>query len=268
VADQAAAVFDRIDTWVQVAGISIYARLEDTTPQEWSRIIDVNLNGQAYAAMAALPYLRQQGGALICVSSVEARRALPFQAAYAASKHGIKAMCEALRQELQADGVPVSVTEILPATINTPLFDHARTKIGVKPMGVPPVYPPESVAKLILYAAQHPVRELVVGGAARVLIAGQKVSPSLMDSLLGRVTYEKQQTTHPKSAEDADNMFHPIDEDQSVQGSFTHMQRAGSMYSWVATHPWHVGALAMGVLGYAAVASRGEEKPRRRAGRR
>jgi hypothetical protein len=53
----------------------------------------------------------------------------------------------------------------------------------------------------------------VVGAAARALIAGQKVSPSLMDSLLGRVAYEKEKTTHPKSAEDADNMCHPIDED-------------------------------------------------------
>jgi short-subunit dehydrogenase len=57
----------------------------------------------------ALPYLRRTGrGALIHISSVEARRALPYQSAYAASKHGIVGMLDALRLELEHEGVPIS----------------------------------------------------------------------------------------------------------------------------------------------------------------
>ncbi len=46
VADHAAAIYGRLDTWVHVAAVVVYARFEDTTPTEWQRVIDVNLNGQ------------------------------------------------------------------------------------------------------------------------------------------------------------------------------------------------------------------------------
>ena len=52
-----------------------------------------------------------------------AKRAIPLQTAYCASKHGIDGFLEALRVELQRDGDPVSVTQIMPGTINTPRAD-------------------------------------------------------------------------------------------------------------------------------------------------
>jgi NAD(P)-dependent dehydrogenase (short-subunit alcohol dehydrogenase family) len=78
----------------------LYAELKQTTPEEWRRVINVNLNGQAFVAMAALTHLKRTGGgALIHVSSIEALRAMPYHSAYAASKHSVKAMTEALRVE-------------------------------------------------------------------------------------------------------------------------------------------------------------------------
>src|SRR4051812_63082 len=56
VADHAATTFGRIDTWVHPAGVGMWARIEETTPEEWRRVIDVNLNGPAYGAWAALPH--------------------------------------------------------------------------------------------------------------------------------------------------------------------------------------------------------------------
>lgn len=115
VADRAVSEFGRLDTWVHCAAVSLYARFEETEPEEFRRIIDVNLNGQAFGAMAALPHIRREGrGALIHISSVEARRALPFQAAYAASKHGVKAFLDALRMELREENLPISVTNVMP----------------------------------------------------------------------------------------------------------------------------------------------------------
>lgn len=247
--------FGRIDTWVQLAGVSLYARFEDTTIDEWRRVVDVNLNGQALGAMVALPHLKRQGGALICVSSVESRRALPYQAAYAASKHGVKAMCEALRMELEHEGVPVSVTEIIPASINTPLFEHARTKLGVQPQGAPPIYPPEAVSKAILYAAEHPVRELPVGAAASALIAGENLSPAMMDRLLETFAFEKQLTDRPKPAT-VDNLFAPMEGMDRVKGNLKE-SRPFSVYTWMITHPGFVGALAMAAAGTAAIMTRG-----------
>ena len=79
------------------------------------------------------------------------------QSAYAASKHGMKSFLEALHLELQHEDVPISVTEVMPSSINTPFFNKARTKLGVKPQGMPPIYQPSIVTDAILYAAEHPI---------------------------------------------------------------------------------------------------------------
>jgi len=145
IADKAVEVYGRLDTWVHNAAVELYAAFEVTTPEEFKRIVDVNLMGQVHGAMAALPYLKREGrGALIHVSSIEARRSLPLQSAYAAAKHGIDGFLEALRVELMHEKLSISVTNVMPASINTPLFNKARTKLGVKPMGVPPLYTVES----------------------------------------------------------------------------------------------------------------------------
>lgn len=222
VADRAVAAYGHLDTWVHLAAISLYATFEQTTPEEFKQVIDVNLTGQAYGAMAALPHLRQQGGALIHVSSVEAERALPLQSAYAASKHGVKGMVEAMRLEFAHDGVPVSVTNIMPASINTPFFEKARTKLGVEPKGIPPFYAPSLVARAILYAAEHPVRDIAVGEAARMMINGQRLSPRLMDLIFRRVGTRLQYTDQPKSVDAPDNMWQSTNGPNRVDGKYGH----------------------------------------------
>src|ERR687893_219414 len=180
VADRAVEEYGRLDTWVHLAAVGLFATFEQTTPEEFAQVIDVNLMGQVYGAMAALPHLKREGrGALIHVSSVEAKRALPLQRAYASSKHGIIGFLDALRLELQNDGVPISVTNSMPAGINTPFFNKARTKLGVKPMPMPPIYQPDVVADVILYAAEHPTRDIEAGGAAKMLILNQRLSPRM-----------------------------------------------------------------------------------------
>jgi NAD(P)-dependent dehydrogenase (short-subunit alcohol dehydrogenase family) len=255
-ADEAVHRFGRLDTWVHAAAASIYAKFEETTPEEFHRIIDVNLLGQAYGAMAALPHIRREGrGALIHITSVEASVAMPMQAAYAASKHGVKGMLDALRRELQAEGVPISVTNIMPAGINTPLFNKARTKMGVKPMPSPPIYEPSTVAQLILYAAEHPVAELYAGGAAKVFAAMQSMAPRLLDAIIARTGIKGQRSDETKSAEAPDNLFRPVEGHDRVSGDFGTRARSFSVYNWLEMHPTSSVALAgsaIGVLGWLA----------------
>jgi NAD(P)-dependent dehydrogenase (short-subunit alcohol dehydrogenase family) len=176
VADRAVDECGRLDTWVHLAAVGLYATFEQTTPEEFKRVVDINLNGQVYGAMAALPHIKREGrGALIHVSSLEAKRSFPFHSAYGAAKHGIDAFLEALRVELKHEGWPISVTQVLPGTINTPFFDKARTKLGVKPVGLPPIYEPGVVTDVILYTAEHPARDLVAGGAAQAMILNQRL---------------------------------------------------------------------------------------------
>jgi NAD(P)-dependent dehydrogenase (short-subunit alcohol dehydrogenase family) len=101
IADKTVQYYGRLDTWVHLAATSVFARFEQITPEEFKRVIEVNLMGQVYGAMAALPHLRREGsGALIHVTSVEARRSLPLQSAYASSKHGVEGFLDSLRVEL------------------------------------------------------------------------------------------------------------------------------------------------------------------------
>src|ERR671916_1055587 len=211
VAQSAVEEYGRLDTWVHLAAAGLFAPFDQTEPEEFKRVVDVNLMGQVYGAMAALPHIKREGGgALVHVSSMGAKRSIPLQSAYCASKHGIDGFLEALRAELRREGAPVSVTQVMPATINTPLFDKVRTKLGVRPVAPPPIYQPGGVADAIPYAAEHPARDLVVGGAARAVMTGQQISPRLLDALLERFGFEVHYTDEPKSEDDPDNLFEPV----------------------------------------------------------
>jgi short-subunit dehydrogenase len=197
--------------------------------------------GQVYGVMAALPHLKREGrGALIHISSVEAKRSFPFHSAYGASKQGIDGFLEALRVELRHEGWPISVTQVMPGTINTPFFDKGRTKLGVKPVGVPPVYEPETVANIILYAAEDPVRDLVSGGAAQALILNQRLSPRVLDAILvTRAGFSPQETEEPRSEDDVQPMCNvsgsermlltPWGVENRVSGTFLPLDRADAI---------------------------------------
>jgi NAD(P)-dependent dehydrogenase (short-subunit alcohol dehydrogenase family) len=238
VADRAVEEYGRLDTWVHLAAVGLFATFEQTTPEEFERVIDVNLMGQVYGAMAALPHIKREGrGTLIHISSMGAKRSIPLQSAYCASKHGIDGFLEALRVELKHEGWPISVTQVMPATINTPFFDKARTKLGVKPVAPPPIYGPNIVADAILHAAENSARDLVVGGAARAVISTQTVSPRLLDAVLKRVGFEVHYTDEPKPADAPDNLFGPIEGHNTSEGSFGDRAHPKSLYNWLEMHP-------------------------------
>ena len=139
--------------------------------------------------------------------------------------------------EFQHDKTPVSLTNVMPATINTPLFDNARTKLGVKPVAPPPVYPPNIVADAVLYAAEHPVRDLVVGGAAKAMILTQALAPRVLDVVLRKVGYRLHYTKDPKPENAPDNLFHPLPEHDTVEGTVGDHALRRSLYTWLELRP-------------------------------
>ena len=236
VANRAIEKWGRIDTWVHTAAAAIYARFEDTSPEEFKRVIEVTQVGAAWGAIVALPHLKSSHGALIQVSSVEALVGIPFQAAYGSAKHGMKAYLDVLRIELDHDEIPVSVTNIMPSGINTPFFTNARTKIGVKPVAVPPMYQPEIVANAILTAATQPIPEIIVGGGGVMLALMNRISPHLVDLALRKTSFSMQKTDEPKSAAAPDNLFESNTGDTRVQGDFEN-SRGSSLGTWLECHP-------------------------------
>ena len=238
VADAAVATYGRIDSWVNLAGVALFAPFEHTTAEEFKRVVEVNLLGQVHGAMAALPHLRRDGGSLICVSSMGAKRGIPLQTAYCASKHGIDGFVESLRTELQHDRTPVNLTQIMPATINTPLFDNARTKLGVKPTAPPPVYQPDLVVDAIVHAAEHPARDLIVGGAARALIFAESLAPRLLDNVLSTVGYRLHYTKEVKPEGAPDNLDEPLPGNNTVEGTIGDHALPQSLYTrWALATP-------------------------------
>jgi len=224
IADIAVEVYGRLDTWVHVAAVVIVAPFEKTSPEEFKQVIEVNLLGQVHGAMAALPHLKREGrGALIHISSAEGTRSLPLQSAYGASKHGIQGFLESLRVELMHAGHPISVTTIRPAVINTPLWDSALTRIGVRPAGIPPYYDPRLVADAILYAATHPIRDFQVGDAARVVDFLQRLSPALMDAILLQIGFLFQRSDVPKSEDDPNNLYESRPGEGQVDGPYDNL---------------------------------------------
>jgi NAD(P)-dependent dehydrogenase (short-subunit alcohol dehydrogenase family) len=255
VADAAVERYGRLDTWVHTAAVSLYASLDETTPEEYRQIIDTNLNGVAYAAMAALPYLKREGrGAFIAVSSVEGKQAFPLHAAYAASKHGVVGLMDSLRMDLRLAGSDVSVTTILPSSVDTPSYAQARTKLGVQPRAIPPVYHPASVARAILYAAEHPTREIVVGGAGKALLMARSIMPSLVDRGVTRLGASMLHGQEPKSAYAPDNLFEPHTGIAEESEKMRKKSARRSVYTWITTQSIAKIALAGIVLSGLGVA--------------
>ncbi len=250
VAEKCVERYGRIDTWIHSAAAFLFATVEKTEPEEYKRMIEVNLLGQIYGAKAALPHLKERGGALIHVSSVEARRTAPFQSAYGASKHGINGFLQVLRVELAHDEIPVSVTEILPAAINTPIYEKGRNKMPFKMRPVPPIYHPQIVADAILYAAENPIREIVAGGAGLGVVYAERLSPTVADFFSETVGFAGQDGGEKDSPEQfRDNLFEPISGVDTVEGNFSGEQFMHDPYTFIKTSPKVKNSLMLGAVG-------------------
>jgi NAD(P)-dependent dehydrogenase (short-subunit alcohol dehydrogenase family) len=139
--------FGRIDTWVNCAGVAIYATLIDTPPDEHDRLIRTNYFGVVNGALTAVHHLRDNGGALVTVGSIASDFPSPVMGAYSASKHAAKAYIESLRIELNADDAPISVTLIKPSGTDTPIAEHAANHVAGEARIPLPIYDPALVPR-------------------------------------------------------------------------------------------------------------------------
>lgn len=249
-ADEAAETFGRIDTWVNNAAVSLYGTVDELDVNEMRRVIDVILMGQIHGMKAALPHLEREGrGALINVASALSKRSVPLQAAYCAAKHGVKGFTESLRLELEHAGSGVSVTLILPASMNTPLFEHARSKLDRMPQPIPPIYEPRVTAEAILFAAEHRRREIVAGGAGKILTVLERISPELADRymLFQGQAFDQQKSDRPDL--ERDNLYRPIHGTGRSVGKFGGKSKSRSLYTTLLEqHPGRKRLLALGAL--------------------
>ena len=129
----AVAQFGRLDIVVANAGILSWGRIWELSEEAWDTVIDVNLNGTWRTIKAALPAMIEagNGGSIIIVSSSAGLKATPGNAHYAASKHGLVALTNALA--LEAGEFGIRVNSIHPYSIQTPMIEpEAMAEIFTK----------------------------------------------------------------------------------------------------------------------------------------
>lgn len=246
-ADKAIACFGRIDTWVNNAGVAIYAKLVDTPLDEHEQMMRTNYFGAVNGAQVAVEHLQERGGALITVASIVGDMPSAVMGAYAASKHALVAFIRALRIELQADGAPISVTLIKPSGMATPIAEHAANHRAGAPKIPPPVYDPALVAEAILAAAQKPTREVSVGGIGVLQVLFANHFPALFERIAPVIGPLVQDRDKPASA--SHNLFAPAAD--GMERSADQTGRSFSVYdTLVRSNPLSIGvALAAGVAG-------------------
>jgi short-subunit dehydrogenase len=180
VARAAIAHFGRIDTWINDAGVSIYARLDQTRDEDARRLFDTNFW------------------------------------MYSASKHAVKGYTDALRVEIEElDKAPVSITLIQPTAVDTPFPQHAKNDMPREPKLPTPQIEPAQVAEAILDAAIHPVRDKKVGAMSKVNTTVAKVAPGLGDKMAAKQAGRQQ---YDEPAEDPRGALHRPSEESRVVG--------------------------------------------------
>ena len=252
VAEAAVRRFGRIDTWVNIAGVSLYGRAVDVSLEDQRRVFETNFWGVVHGSRIAVEHMREHGGALINIGSTLSDVAVPLQAAYSASKHAVKAYTEALRLELEHDRLPIAVTLIKPYSIDTPYIRHAKNYLSHEPAYPPPVYAPEIVATTILHCAEHPVRDVFAGGSGKVMSAARYHAPRLMDKLMQATMFDLQQSGEPERDRSKNSLYGPTSELKERSGHLGHVAES-SLYTRASLHPVMTGTV-MAMVGLALTA--------------
>jgi len=140
----------RVDVLVTAAGVATFAPLLDTKPEEWDRMMAVNVRGVFLACRAVLPpMMRQRRGTIINIVSVAAKRAIPGAAAYTASKHAVLGLTQVLAEEMRPHGLRVGA--LSPGAVDTALWDAVPN-----PPDRSRMLRPEDVAEAALLMASLP----------------------------------------------------------------------------------------------------------------
>ncbi|WP_445193537.1 SDR family oxidoreductase [Sphingomonas sp. Tas61C01] len=231
-ADAAIARYGRIDTWVNDAGTAIYAKLVDTPLDEHRQLFQTNYFGAVHGALTAIEHLRDHGGAIVTVGSIASDLPSPILSAYSASKHAVRGFVDALRMELTADKLPIAVTLIKPAGIDTPIAQNAAKHVDGEGLLPPPVYDPTLVARAILDAAQHVRRDVTVGGAGRLQVLVGKHFPALLDVI---APFMEPMMSDPTRRPSASTIFAPGRHGQERSG--VQPGRKTSLYTAAQLHP-------------------------------
>ena len=256
--------FGRIDTWINCAMLTVFAPVMRMTPEEFRRVTEVTYLGYVHGTMAALRrMLPLDEGTIIQVGSALAYRSIPLQSAYCGAKAAIRGFTDSLRTELIHDGSRVKLSMLQLPAVNTPQATRQRNKLDRQARPVPPMFTPESIAELVVWAAEHPPREMLIGRPTVQAVWAQKLVPGLLDLYLGKKGYQPQMVDTPNEQE-GDILFETLPGDPGAHGPYRDMERGPDLQMRLRTQLPTIGRAAgraaLGALALIRPRSPGRER--------
>ncbi len=180
--------FGTIDILINNAGISMRALFDETDTEVIRRLMDVNFMGAVYCTKAALPFIIEQKGTIVGISSTAGYRGLPGRSGYSASKFALQGWLESVRTELMYSGVHVmwvspgfTTSNIRHAALNSKGESQGETVLDESKL-----MSAESCARYILNAIEKRKRVLVLTFTGKFTVFLNKFFPSLTDRLVHR----------------------------------------------------------------------------------
>jgi short-subunit dehydrogenase len=247
--DRANERFGGFDTWVNNAGVSVYGESKDIPEEDARGVFETNYWGVVHGSLAAAEHVRQRGEAehgvaIVNLGSVLSDRAIPLQGHYSASKHAVKGFTDALRMELEKEGLPVSVTLVKPSAIDTPYPEHAANYMDREAALPEPTYAPEVVARTILGAAEDPIRDVTVGAKDGVMAILGGLFPGLTDKLMEASFFDQQKGDAPFFGNRHGTVQEPGGATRTRGDAEGHVMES-SLYTQAQRHPLAATALAV-----------------------
>jgi short-subunit dehydrogenase len=189
---QVVKVFGTIDILINNAGVSMRALVADVELDTIRKVMDINFWGTVYCTKFALPYIQQNKGTVVGVSSIAGYRGLPGRSGYSASKFAVNGWLEALRTELLDTGV--NVMWVCPGFTasnirNTALNKEGRSQ-GESPMDEGKMMSAEECSSHILNAIERRKRTLVLTFTGKQTVFLNRFFPSLADKLVKKFFFK------------------------------------------------------------------------------
>ncbi|MEO3407614.1 SDR family oxidoreductase [Mucilaginibacter sp. CAU 1740] len=210
---------DRIDVWINNAGVLAAGDFDKTPMAVHEQVIKTNLLGYMNGAHAVLPFFKEQGwGTLINNISIGGFLPVPYGAGYTAAKFGLRGWSEALKGELT--GFPeIYVCDLFPAFLDTPGIQHAGNYTGKVLKPAPPVYDPVRLAQVMVKVARRPKANTYVGSVSLLFKLSHALLPETVTKMTGFVMKKYLDRADPIALSDG-NVFTTVDYGMSRHGGF------------------------------------------------
>ena len=226
-----------IDVWVNVAFSTVFAPVDELTPEEVLRGTQVTYLGQVHGMMSALKRMRTRNrGSIVNVGSALTYRSVPLQAIYCGAKSAIRGFTDSLRSEIIHDKLDIHICMVDLPAVNTPQFNWANNKLGFMAQPVPPIYQPEVPARAILFGATHRRREIWVGWPTVQAIWANRIAPGFADRYLAKYGYTSQTTDQKLPPNYKGNLWEAVKGDYGAHGRFDAKSRTGSLEMFTDRH--------------------------------